>query len=662
MFTLESKYSPKGDQPNAIKELTENFKNGEKYQTLLGVTGSGKTFTMANVIKNLGKKTLILAHNKTLAAQLYEEFRAYFPNNSVEYFVSYYDYYQPEAYVPGSDTYIEKDSSVNDDIDKLRHSATRSLVENEDVIVVSSVSCIYGIGAPEEYGNHRVKLFKGNKIVRNDLINTLIDIRFQRNDIDFSRGSFRIRGDLLEVFPSNEDEVAIRIEFFDDEIDSIHLVDPLRGKIIKELEKVVIYPTSHYVVSKEYQKRAIETIKTELRERLQFLNGEEKLVEASRLQQKTLLDLEMMEELGYCNGIENYSRHLTGSEPGEPPPTLIDFFGDDFLLIIDESHMTVPQVGGMYRGDRSRKETLVEHGFRLPSALDNRPLNFQEFESKYHNVLFVSATPGNYELEQTQGEVIEQIIRPTGLLDPLVEVRDSKNQVEDFLFEARKVIRAGFRVLITTLTKKLAEDLTEYYKSLGVKIEYLHSDVDTLDRVKILRRLRQGDFDILVGINLLREGLDLPEVSLVGIMDADREGFLRSTRALVQTIGRAARNDEGKVILYGLGITKSMKEAIDVTKERRAKQTKFNELNGIIPKTIMKEVKEGVLESLGKSSKSTKKKKKEYDLEQLSKPEIEKMIIDAQAKMKEHANNLEFEDALGLREEIKELKKLVLFY
>jgi len=662
MFTLESKYSPKGDQPNAIKELTKNLQNGEKFQTLLGVTGSGKTFTMANVIKNLGKKTLILAHNKTLAAQLYEEFRAYFPKNSVEYFVSYYDYYQPEAYVPGSDTYIEKDSSVNDDIDKLRHSATRNLVENEDVIVVSSVSCIYGIGAPEEYGNHRIKLFKGDKILKNDLINTLIDIRFERNDIDFSRGSFRIRGDLLEVFPSNEDEVAIRIEFFDDEIDSIHLVDPLRGKIIKELEKVVIYPTSHYVVSKEFQKRAIGTIKVELRERLQALNGEEKLVEASRLQQRTLLDLEMMEELGYCNGIENYSRHLTGSEPGQPPPTLIDFFGEDFLLIIDESHMTIPQVGGMYRGDRSRKETLVEHGFRLPSALDNRPLNFQEFESKYNSVLFVSATPGNYELEQTQGEVVEQIIRPTGLLDPIVEVRDSKNQVEDFLFEARKVIRNGFRVLITTLTKKLAEDLTDYYKSLGVKIKYLHSDVDTLDRVKILRELRQGDFDILVGINLLREGLDLPEVCLVGIMDADREGFLRSTRALVQTIGRAARNEEGRVILYGLSVTKSMKEAIDVTKDRRQKQIDFNKENGITPKTIMKEVKEGVLESLGKSSKSSKKKRKDYDIENLSKPEIEKMIADSTIKMKEHANNLEFEEALSLREDIKELKKLILFY
>ncbi len=661
MFNLVSKFSPTGDQPEAIKSLTKGFEEGETFQTLLGVTGSGKTFTMANVIKNLKKPTLILAHNKTLAAQLYEEFRSFFPDNAVEYFVSYYDYYQPEAYVPGSDTYIEKDASVNDDIDKLRHSATRSLIEREDVIVISSVSCIYGIGSPEEYGKQKIKLFKGDVIDKNDFINLLIAIQYQRNDFDFSRGCFRVRGDLIEVFPSYEDEFAIRIEFFDNEIDSIHIVDPLRGKIIKSLDKVVIYPTSHYVVSQDYLKRAIKTIQTELRERIQELDHDEKIVESKRLQQRTMLDLEMMEELGYCTGIENYSRHLTGSKEGEPPPTLIDFFGDDFLLIIDESHITIPQVGGMFRGDRARKETLVEHGFRLKSALDNRPLNFREFEERYNRVLFVSATPGNYELEQTQGEVVEQVIRPTGLLDPLIEVRDSKNQVEDFLSEARSAIKEGFRVLITTLTKKLAEELTDYYKSLGIKVKYLHSDIDALERVKILRELRQGEFDILVGINLLREGLDIPEVSLVGIMDADREGFLRSTRSLIQTIGRAARNDKGRVLLYGLSITKSMAEAIHITKERRKKQDSYNKENNIVPKTILKEVKQGVLEYLGKSSKSNAKKKKEIDILSLSTEEIDQKINELNKEMNEHAQNLEFEMALELREEIKELKRLKLF-
>ncbi len=662
MFKLQSKYSPTGDQPQAIKEITKNFKSEEKFQTLLGVTGSGKTFTMANVIQNLGKKTLILAHNKTLAAQLYEEFKAFFPENAVEYFVSYYDYYQPEAYVPGSDTYIEKDAAVNDDIDKLRHSATRSLVERDDVIVISSVSCIYGIGSPEEYGNQKLKIFKGDKIDKNEFLNHLISIQYKRNDFDFSRGCFRVRGDLVEIFPSHEDEHAIRIEFFDDEIDSIHIVDPLRGKIIKGLEKVVIYPTSHYVVSQDYLKKALKTIQVELRERIQELDQEEKIVEAKRLEQRTMLDIEMLEELGYCNGVENYSRHLTGSNEGDPPPTLIDFFGDDFLLIIDESHITIPQVGGMFRGDRARKLTLVEHGFRLKSALDNRPLNFKEFEKRYRKALFVSATPGDYELEKTQGEVIEQVIRPTGLLDPIIEVKDSKNQVEDFLSVARKVIKKGFRVLITTLTKKLSEDLTDYYKSLGVKVRYLHSDIDALERVKILRELRQGDFDILVGINLLREGLDLPEVALVGIMDADREGFLRSTRSLIQIIGRAARNSEGKVILYGLSTTKSMQESIHITNQRRLKQIAYNEEHGITPKTIKKDVKEGILEYLGKSSKSNKRKKEELDLENLSIEQIDEKMKKLRLEMNKHAENLEFEEALSIREEIKELKKLKLFY
>ncbi|MCB9091860.1 MAG: excinuclease ABC subunit UvrB [Halobacteriovoraceae bacterium] len=658
-FELKSSYKPTGDQPEAIRSITESFQSDQIFQTLLGVTGSGKTFTMANIIQNLQKKTLILAHNKTLAAQLYEEFRSFFPENAVEYFVSYYDYYQPEAYVPGTDTFIEKDASINDDIDKLRHSATRSLLERNDVIVVSSVSCIYGIGSPEEYSKQKIKLFKGDKLNQKDFLKQLIAIQFQRNDINFTRGCFRVRGEIVEVFPSYEDQYVVRVEFFDDEIDNISFVDPLRGTTMNELSKVVIYPSTHYVVSQGYLKKAIKSIQEELRERIATLESEDKALEARRLTQRTLFDIEMLEELGYCSGIENYSRHLTGSQPGEPPPTLIDFFGDDFLLIVDESHITIPQVGGMYRGDRSRKMTLVEYGFRLPSALDNRPLNFQEFESKYDQVLFVSATPGEYELQKTKGEIVEQVIRPTGLLDPEVVLRPSKNQVDDFLIEARKAIAKNYRVLVTTLTKKLAEELTSYYKSLGLKVKYLHSDIDAIERVKILRELRQGDFDILVGINLLREGLDLPEVALVGILDADREGFLRSTRSLIQTIGRAARNSEGLVVLYGEEKTKNIAEAMQITSDRREKQIQYNLEHGITPTSIKKDIKKGMLEYLGRDSKSQRKgAQKDIDFSDLTLAELENRISALKEKMRKHAAELEFEEAAQLRDEIHELTQL----
>jgi excinuclease ABC subunit B len=661
-FKLYSNFSPTGDQPQAIKNILKNFGEGEKFQTLLGVTGSGKTFTMANVINHLKKKTLILAHNKTLAAQLYEEFRSFFPESAVEYFVSYYDYYQPEAFIPGSNTYIEKDASVNDDIDKLRHSTTRSLLEREDVIVISSVSCIYGIGAPEEYGKQKVSFYVGQEIVFKDFLNSLVEIQYKRNDQDFSRGNFRVKAQTVEVFPSHEDELALRIEFLDDEIEDIFLVDPLRGTIIRSLNSAVVYPSSHYVVTQENLQRAIKDIQKELRSRLKSLKGLEKELEANRLSQRTLLDLEMLDEMGYCNGIENYSRHLTGSDEGEAPPTLIDFFGEDFLLIIDESHITVPQVGGMYRGDRVRKETLVEHGFRLPSALDNRPLNFEEFENKYPKVLFVSATPGDYELRTCSGEITEQIIRPTGLLDPMIEVRAAKNQVEDFLLECRNEIAKGRRVLVTTLTKKLSEELTTYYKSLGIKACYIHSDIDALERVRILRQLRSGEFDLLIGINLLREGLDLPEVSLVGILDADKEGFLRSTRSLIQTIGRAARNSDGRVLLYGNTVTRSMQEAIDITENRRQKQIAYNQKHGISPLTIQKEIKQGVLETLGrKKDKSLVPENSFVDLSKLSESKLNEQISELREEMKKFARNLEFEKAAKIRDEIKKLSDLQLY-
>jgi len=659
-FNLVSKFKPTGDQPAAIKNLTKGLKSGQKHQTLLGVTGSGKTFTMANIIQNMGKKTLILAHNKTLAAQLFAEFKEFFPDNAVEYFVSYYDYYQPEAYVPGSDTYIEKDSSVNDEIDKLRHSATRSLLERDDVIVISSVSCIYGIGSPAEYGGQRLKLFVGDTKDRDEFLRELVAVQYQRNDIDFSRGTFRVRGDTVEVYPAYEDASVIRFEFFDDEIDGIYKVDPLRGTILAKLTSVTVFPSSHYVVGEEKLKTALGTIQTELRETLIDLQDKNKLVEKQRLEQRTMLDLEMLEEMGFCSGIENYSRHLTGANPGDAPPTLIDYFEKDFLMMIDESHVTVSQVGGMYKGDRSRKQNLVDFGFRLPSALDNRPLKFDEFEKKLDQILYVSATPANYELEKCMGEYTEQIIRPTGLLDPIIEVRDASTQVDDMLIEAKAAIKKGFRVLITTLTKKLSEELTTFYRSAGMKIKYLHSDIDTIERMEILKELREGEFDILVGINLLREGLDLPEVSLVGIMDADKEGFLRSTRSLVQTIGRAARNSEGRVILYGYKITRSMKEAIDTTAERREKQIKHNTKHGITPTTIIKDISGGVIDMLRKNktkSSTTGKEAREY-LDEMTPKAIDAKIEELKRKMREASKNLEFEVAAQMRDEIKELTKM----
>ena len=658
-FQLVSKYSPRGDQPEAIKAISKAFEKSEKFQTLLGVTGSGKTFTMANIIQRLGKKTLILAHNKTLAAQLFAEFKEFFPHNAVEYFVSYYDYYQPEAYVPGSDTYIEKDSSINEQIDKLRHSATRNLLERDDVIVIASVSCIYGIGSPEEYLDQRIDLFVGDVKDRDDFLRELVSIQYQRNDVDFSRGAFRVRGETVEIFPAYEDSNVIRVEFFDDEIDGIYIVDPLRGTIMTKLNKVSIYPSSHYVVGEKKLKNALVTIQEELRGRLNELTEQEKLVERQRLEQRTMLDLEMLEQMGFCSGIENYSRHLTGQNEGDPPPTLIDYFNKNFLLIVDESHVTIPQVGGMYKGDRARKQNLVDYGFRLPSALDNRPLKFNEFEQRVDQALFVSATPAEYELEKTHGEYVEQIIRPTGLLDPIIDVRSAENQVDDMLIQAKKAIKDGHRVLITTLTKKLAEDLTKFYESSGMRVRYLHSDIDTIERIEILNALRSGEFDILVGINLLREGLDLPEVALVGILDADKEGFLRSTRSLIQTIGRAARNSEGRVILYAYKETKSMKIAIETTRERRKKQESFNERHGITPSTIKKEVSGGVIDILQKADKGKKKKTQVKEkIDKLTPKDIDDKIEQLKSKMLEASRNLEFEKAARYRDEIKELNEM----
>ncbi|MBY0517334.1 MAG: excinuclease ABC subunit UvrB [Bacteriovoracaceae bacterium] len=656
-FKLVSKFKPMGDQPEAIKAITSGFEEGKKRQTLLGVTGSGKTFTVANIIQKLQKRTLVLAPNKTLAAQLFAEFKEFFPENAVEYFVSYYDYYQPEAYVPGTDTFIEKDSAVNEEIDKLRHAATRSLLEREDVIVVASVSCIYGIGSPDEYGAQRLKLFNGDKWDRDDFLRALVAIQYQRNDIDFKRGTFRVRGDLVEVFPAHEDSQVVRIEFFDDVVDTISLVDPLRGRVLQTLPSVVIYPSSHYVVGEQRLKSAVETIKIELRERLQELEKENKLVEVQRLQQRTLLDLEMLDEMGFCPGIENYSRHFTDAKPGDPPPTLVDYFKKDFLLVVDESHISISQVGGMYRGDRSRKQTLVDYGFRLPSALDNRPLQFEEFDKRLDQVLYVSATPANYELEQCHGEFIPQIIRPTGLLDPIVELRDAKNQVDDFLVEAKKAIDNGHRVLITTLTKKLAEELTTFYRGAGLKIRYLHSDIDTIERMEILRDLRLGEFDVLVGINLLREGLDLPEVALVGILDADKEGFLRSTRSLIQTIGRAARNSEGRVLLYGFKTTPSINEAMKLTADRRAKQEAWNTAHGMSPTTVKKTVSGGVIDILRSSKKSDKKARNEMGKgdQDLTTESIDVKIKQLKEEMKDAAKGLRFEEAAKIRDEIKKL-------
>ena len=591
LFELKTSFQPTGDQPQAIDKLIRSFQQEKKKSAvLLGVTGSGKTFTTAQVIAKLNLPTLVLCHNKTLAAQLFSEFREFFPHNAVEYFVSYYDYYQPEAYVPQTDTYIEKDAQINDEIDKLRHSATRSLLERNDVIIVSSISCIYGLGSPEAYEGLLLYLEVGQEVKRQDVLKKLVEIQYKRNDVDFHRGTFRVRGDVVEVFPAYEEERAIRIEFFGDEVESLSEIDPLRGVRIQRIPRVTIYPGSHYVTSVENRKRAVETIREELRERLVELNAQGRVLEAQRLSQRTLFDLEMMEELGYCQGVENYSRHLTGRQSGEAPPTLLEYFPKDWLLVVDESHVTVPQIGGMYRGDRARKMTLVDHGFRLPSALDNRPLNFEEWERSLSRTLYVSATPGDYELEQTHGEIVEQVIRPTGLVDPSLEVSPASTQVDHLLGEIRKRVAQGQRVLVTTLTKKLAEDLTRYYQEQKVRVKYLHSDIDTLERIEILRDLRLGTFDVLIGINLLREGLDLPEVSLVAILDADKEGFLRSYRSLIQTMGRAARNAQGHVILYADRITESMQKAMSETERRRLLQIEYNQKHGISPQTIQKAI------------------------------------------------------------------------
>ena len=652
-FELVSEYKPTGDQPQAIKELVEGFKEGNQCQTLLGVTGSGKTFTMANVIQQLNKPTLIIAHNKTLAAQLYGEFKEFFPNNAVEYFVSYYDYYQPEAYVPSSDTYIAKDSAINDEIDKLRLSATMALTERRDVIIVASVSCIYGLGSPLDYQNMVISLRPGMEKDRDELISKLIEIQYNRNDMDFHRGTFRVRGDVVEVIPANAESTAIRVEFFGDEIDRIVEVDVLTGEIKGELKHAAIFPASHYVVDKENIKRAVGAIEDELEERVKEFKRQDKLLEAQRIAERTNFDVEMLKETGFCSGIENYSRHLSGLQPGQPPYTLIDYFPDDFIMMIDESHKTVPQIAGMYHGDQSRKTTLVDYGFRLPSAKDNRPLNFEEFESKLNQVLFVSATPGVYE-EEHELLRAQQVIRPTGLLDPEVEVRPVEGQIDDLLGEINKEVAKKNKVLITTLTKRMAEDLTDYLREVGVRVKYLHSDIDTLERTEIIRDMRMDVFDVLVGINLLREGLDIPEITLVAILDADKEGFLRSETSLIQTIGRAARNAEGHVIMYADTVTDSMRMAIEETKRRREIQMKYNEENGITPQTIKKAVRD--LISISKKVDASELQL-EKDPESMSKEELEKLIGSITKKMKKAAAELNFELAAELRDKLIELKK-----
>ncbi|MEX3745416.1 MULTISPECIES: excinuclease ABC subunit UvrB [Lysinibacillus] len=653
-FDLQAPYTPGGDQPQAIAELVEGVRAGKRHQTLLGATGTGKTFTISNVIKQVKKPTLIMAHNKTLAGQLYSEFKEFFPNNAVEYFVSYYDYFQPEAYVPQTDTYIEKDSSINDEIDKLRHSATSSLFERDDVIIIASVSCIYGLGSPEEYREMVVSVRTGMEIERNQLLRKLVDVQYERNDVSFTRGTFRVRGDVVEIFPASRDEHCIRVEFFGDEIDRIREVNALTGEILADRDHVAIFPASHFVTREEKMLKAIENIEKELEERLTLLRAEDKLLEAQRLEQRTRYDLEMMREMGFCSGIENYSRHLTLREAGATPYTLLDYFPEDFLLVVDESHVTLPQVRGMYNGDQARKGVLVEHGFRLPSALDNRPLRFEEFEKHIHQAIYVSATPGPYELEHTP-EMAQQIIRPTGLLDPQIDVRPIEGQIDDLIDEIQGRIARNERVLVTTLTKKMSEDLSAYLKEMGLKVEYLHSEIKTLERIEIIRELRKGTYDVLIGINLLREGLDIPEVSLVAILDADKEGFLRSERSLIQTIGRAARNANGHVIMYANNMTDSMKKAIEETKRRRTLQMAYNEEHGITPKTIVKKIPDVIRatqvaeEEESYVAKATKGKK-------LTKAERDQLLATLEVEMKEAAKALDFERAAELRDTIFELK------
>ena len=652
-FKLVSEYKPTGDQPQAIEKLVQGFKEGNQFQTLLGVTGSGKTFTMANIIEKLNKPTLIIAHNKTLAAQLYGEFKEFFPENAVEYFVSYYDYYQPEAYVPSTDTYIEKDSSINDEIDKLRLSATASLVERKDVIIISSVSCIYGLGSPVDYQNMMISLRPGMEKDRDEVIRGLIDIQYERNEMDFKRGSFRVRGDVVEVIPANYSDNAIRIEFFGDEIDRITEIDTLTGEIKSRLDHIAIFPASHYVVAPEKILQAANSIEAELKDRVEYFKSEDKLLEAQRISERTNFDIEMLKETGFCSGIENYSRHLAGLEPGATPHTLMDYFGDDFLIIVDESHITVPQIRGMFAGDQSRKTTLVDYGFRLPSAKDNRPLNFEEFESKIDQMLFVSATPNVYEAEHELARA-EQIIRPTGLLDPLIDVRKVEGQIDDLIAEVRKETEKKNKVLVTTLTKRMAEDLTEYMKDVGIRVKYLHSDIDTLERTEIIRDMRLDVFDVLVGINLLREGLDIPEISLVAILDADKEGFLRSETSLIQTVGRAARNSEGHVIMYADTITDSMRAAIDETNRRRAIQEAYNEEHGITPTTIKKAVRD--LISITKAAEKTVNELEKAP-ESMDEKELTKLIGKIQKQMQKAAAELDFETAAMLRDQMMELKR-----
>jgi excinuclease ABC subunit B len=658
-FELRSEYTPQGDQPRAIGELVAGLERGDKHQTLLGVTGSGKTFTIANVVAQVQRPTLVIAHNKTLAGQLYGEFKALFPKNAVEFFVSYYDYYQPEAYVPSSDTYIEKDSSINDEIDRLRHSATHSLLTRNDVLIVASVSCIYGLGTAEAYYELKVALTKGKEYPRHQMLRDLVEIQYERNDHDFSRGTFRVKGDTIEIFPAYEEERAIRVELFGDTIEAIKEIDPLRGKVLAEIDKMSIFPSSHYVTSGERRKRAVLDIREELAERLTLLRSQQKLLEAQRLEQRTMFDLEMIEQMGFCNGIENYSRHLSGRHTGEPPPCLLDYFPKDYLLVIDESHQSIPQIGAMYRGDRSRKETLVEYGFRLPSALDNRPLQFGEFEGLVNQAIFVSATPAEYELQKSEGIIVEQIIRPTGLIDPEVEIRPVAQQVDDLLEEVRKRAALGQRVLVTTLTKRMAEDLSEYFADLGVRVRYMHSDIDTLERLALVRDLRRGLFDVLVGINLLREGLDIPEVSLVAVLDADKEGFLRSSVSLIQTIGRAARNVEGRVILYADTMTASIKSALEETDRRRAKQVAYNQEHGITPQSVKRAILDMAIHGVASGADDALAGKEELaGYLPADRKNVPKMIAELQKEMLAKAEELDFEGAAILRDKIQAIKDL----